>query len=154
MRRFLLFTLPALFVLLGCRQPSGSVVASKTIIATDAAPKAIGPYSQAVKVGDMLYCAGQIGIDPQTGALVSDDIAAETRQVLRNIGAVLHAAEMDYRDVVSATVFLSDLNNYQQVNQVYGEFFAEAPPARAAVQVARLPKDANVEIMCIAQKTH
>ncbi len=124
----------------------------KIIISSTDAPAAIGPYSQAVLVGNTLYCSGQIAFDVKTGELIQDNIEAEAKQVLKNLGAVLKAAEMDYDDVVKATVFLQDLNNYNAVNRVYAEFFGDKPPAREAVQVARLPRDANVEISLIAVK--
>ena len=122
------------------------------VITTGSAPAAIGPYSQAVRVGDRLYCAGQIGIDPATGEMVSGGIEAETRQVLRNIGAVLDAAGFRTIDVVQAQVFLVDLDDYATVNSIYAELFGASPPARAAVQVARLPKDARIEIMVTADR--
>ncbi len=125
---------------------------NKIVIATEDAPAAIGPYSQAILVGSTLYCSGQIAIDPATGELAKGDIEAEARQVLQNLGAVLKAADMDYDNVVKASVFLKDLNNYSAVNGVYAEFFSERPPAREAVEVARLPKDVNVEISMIAVK--
>lgn len=118
------------------------------------APAAIGPYSQAIKVGNTLYCSGQIAIDPKTGELVNETIEVETEQVLRNLGAVLKTAGMDYSNVVRATVFMSDMENYGRINSVYAKYFTEKPPARAAVQVANLPKYVNVEISCIAVKTN
>ena len=126
---------------------------AKEVISSTDAPKAIGPYSQAIKVGDMLFCSGQIAINPKTGELVKNSIEAETRQVLDNLGAVLKTAGMDYADVVQATVYMADMNNYAKINSVYAEYFKENPPARAAVQVARLPKDVGVEIAVIAVKT-
>ena len=124
----------------------------KTVIKTSEAPAAIGPYSQAIMVGNALYCSGQIALDPATGKMVTENIQAETRQVLKNLGAVLRAAGMNYSNVVQATVYLADLNDYKTMNEIYAEFFKENPPARAAVQVARLPRDARVEIACIAMK--
>jgi len=126
---------------------------TKEIIKSPDAPKAIGPYSQAVKVGNTLYCSGQIAIDPQTGELVTESIEAETKQVLDNLGAVLKEAGMDFSNVVRATVFMSDIENYGKINGVYAKYFTDNPPARAAVQVANLPKYVNVEISCIAAKT-
>lgn len=126
----------------------------KIVIASPDAPAAIGPYSQAIKVGNTLYCSGQIAIDPKTGELVNETIEAETEQVLRNLGAVLKASGMDYSDVVRATVYMSDMENYGRINRVYAKYFTEKPPARAAVQVANLPKYVNVEISCIAVKTN
>jgi len=125
---------------------------TKQIIRTPHAPAAIGPYSQAVQVGNMLFCSGQIAIDPKTGTLVTENVEAETRRVLDNLGAILKAAGMDYSDVVKATVYLKDLNHYSAVNSVYATYFKENPPAREAVQVARLPKDAHVEISLVAVK--
>jgi len=124
----------------------------KEVIRSPNAPAAIGPYSQAIKVGNTLYCSGQIAINPQTGELVTTNIAAETRQVLENLKAVLHEAGFDFKDVVRATVFMSDINDYQAINKVYAEYFKDRPPARAAVQVANLPRLVNVEISCIAVK--
>lgn len=124
----------------------------KIVISSVDAPAAIGPYSQAILVGNTLYCSGQIAFDVKTGELIQDNIEAETKQVLSNLGAVLKAAEMDYDDVVKATVFLQDLTDYNAVNSVYAEFFGDKPPAREAVEVARLPRDANVEISLIAVK--
>jgi 2-iminobutanoate/2-iminopropanoate deaminase len=125
----------------------------RKVIATKGAPKAIGPYSQGIVVENMLFCSGQIPINPDTGALVSGSIKEQTRQVLDNLGAVLKEAGMDYNDVVSVTVFMDDIDNYAQINQVYAEYFKERPPARCAAEVARLPKDAGVEISLIAIKT-
>jgi 2-iminobutanoate/2-iminopropanoate deaminase len=123
---------------------------SKNIIATGAAPAAIGPYSQAVKVGKTLYLSGQIAINPATGKLVEGGIEKEARKVLDNIGAVLKAAGMDFADVVQVQVFLKDLNHYGLVNKIYAEYFKSDFPARAALQVARLPKDVSIEVMAVA----
>lgn len=125
----------------------------KVVIQSPDAPAAIGPYSQAIQVGNTLYCSGQIAIDPATGQLVNETIEAETEQVLKNLGAVLKAAGMDYSDVVRATVYMSDMANYGRINSIYAKYFTEKPPARAAVQVANLPRYVNVEISCIAVKT-
>lgn len=122
----------------------------KEIIATENAPGAIGPYSQAVKAGNMVFCSGQIPIDVATGEFVSDDVAEQTRQVLKNLSAVLEAAGTSLNNVVKTTVFLADMNDFAAMNEVYAEFFSENKPARATVQAARLPKDARVEIECIA----
>lgn len=122
----------------------------KEIIATENAPGAIGPYSQAVKAGNMVFCSGQIPIDVATGEFVSDDVADQTRQVLTNLSAVLEAAGTSLNNVVKTTVFLADMNDFTAMNEVYAEFFSENKPARATVQAARLPKDARVEIECIA----
>lgn len=123
---------------------------TKETVSTDKAPGAIGPYSQAVKAGGMVFCSGQIPIDPATGAFVSEDIAAQTRQVLVNLSAVLDAAGSSLGEVVKTTVFLADMEDFAAMNAVYAEFFNENKPARATVQAARLPKDARVEIECIA----
>lgn len=122
----------------------------KEIIATENAPGAIGPYSQAVKTGNLVFCSGQIPIDVATGEFVSDDVAEQTRQVLKNLSAVLEAAGTSLNNVVKTTVFLADMNDFATVNEIYAEFFNENKPARATVQAARLPKDARVEIDCIA----
>lgn len=122
----------------------------KEIIATENAPGAIGPYSQAVKTGNMVFCSGQIPIDPATGEFVSDDVAEQTEQVLKNLSAVLTAAGTNLNNVVKTTVFLADMNDFTAMNEVYSKFFSENKPARATVQAARLPKDARVEIECVA----
>ena len=122
----------------------------KEIISTENAPGAIGPYSQAVKTGGMVFCSGQIPIDPATGDFVSDDVAAQTEQVLKNLSAVLEAAGSGLNNVVKTTVFLADMNDFVAMNEVYTKYFSENKPARATVQAARLPRDARVEIECIA----
>ncbi len=122
----------------------------KETISTENAPSAIGPYSQAVKVGNMVYCSGQIPIDPATGEFNSQNVTEQTRQVLENLSAVLRAAGTDLDNVVKTTVFLVDMNEFAQMNEVYAEFFGENKPARATVQAARLPRDTRVEIDCIA----
>jgi 2-iminobutanoate/2-iminopropanoate deaminase len=114
------------------------------------APKAIGPYSPAVRAGQLLFVSGQIPIDPATGQMIDGDIAAQTRRVLDSVGALLKAAGLSFANVVRTTVFLADMNDFGAVNQVYGTYFVEPYPARATVQVARLPKDARVEIDVIA----
>ena len=114
------------------------------------APKAIGPYSQAVRAGQLLFVSGQVPLDPATGQIVAGDIAAQTRRVFDNLGAVLKAGGRSFADVVRTTVFLADMNDFAAVNDVYGTYFSEPYPARATVQVARLPKDARVEIDLIA----
>ncbi len=124
--------------------------AMKEIISTESAPGAIGPYSQAIKVNGMVFCSGQIPIDVATGEFVSHDVAEQTDQVLKNLTAVLNAAGTDLNGVVKTTVFLSDMNDFAVMNEVYGRYFSENKPARATVQAARLPKDAKVEIDCIA----
>ena len=122
----------------------------KETISTENAPGAIGPYSQAVKAGNMVFCSGQIPIDPNTGEFVSGDVAEQTRQVLKNLNAVLEAAGTNLNNIVKTTVFLADMNDFTAMNEVYAEFFSENKPARATVQAARLPRDARVEIDCIA----
>ena len=122
----------------------------KETISTEKAPGAIGPYSQAVKTGNMVFCSGQIPIDPTTGEFISNDVAEQTRQVLINLSAVLEAAGTDLNNVVKTTVFLADMNDFTAMNEIYAEFFNENKPARATVQAARLPRDARVEIECIA----
>ncbi|HEY58909.1 MAG TPA: RidA family protein [Anaerolineae bacterium] len=122
----------------------------KHIIATDKAPQAIGPYSQAVRSGQLVYTAGQIGLEPTTGALVPGGVEAETRQALTNLQHVLEAAGASLATVVKTTVFLRDINDFAKMNAVYAEFFTEGFPARSAVQVAALPKGAAVEIEAVA----
>ena len=124
----------------------------KKVINTKNAPKAIGPYSQAILSGNTLYCSGQIAINPDTGNLVIENITAETNQVMKNIFAVLNAADMNFENVVKCSIFMIDMNDYSAVNQVYDKYFSENPPAREAVQVSVLPKKANVEISIIAVK--
>ena len=120
------------------------------VIHTPSAPAAIGPYSQAIRVGDVVYSSGQIGIDPQSGAFVSEDVGAQARQALANLAQVLAAAGASLRDVVKTTVFLADMGDYAEVNAIYAEHFQAPYPARSAVQAAALPKGARVEIEVIA----
>ena len=122
----------------------------KKVIATSEAPKALGPYSQAIAAGGFLFCAGQIPLNPETGELVVGDVASQTRQVLENLGAVLRANAMTFANVVKTTVFLTDLGDFGKMNEVYGSFFTESFPARSTVQVSALPKGANVEIEAVA----
>jgi 2-iminobutanoate/2-iminopropanoate deaminase len=122
----------------------------KDIIATDRAPQAIGPYSQAVRAGNLVFASGQIPIDPATGEFVAGGITEQTEQVLRNLSAVFEAAGLGLAQVVKTTVFLVDMDDFAAMNEVYGKFFAQQPPARATVQAARLPRDARVEIEAIA----
>ena len=122
----------------------------KQAVSSPDAPKAIGPYSQAVRAGQLLFLSGQVPLDPATGEIVSGDIAAQTRRVFENLAAVLKAGGRSFSDVVRTTVFLADMNDFAEVNKVYGSYFSEPYPARATVQVARLPKDARVEIDLIA----
>jgi 2-iminobutanoate/2-iminopropanoate deaminase len=122
----------------------------KKIISTSEAPAAIGPYSQAVRSGRFLFCSGQIPLDPKSGQIISDDIAAQTRRVLDNIAAVLRAEGLTFDNVVKTTIFLTDLGDFQTVNEIYGSYFKQDPPARSTVQISALPKGAKVEIEVIA----
>lgn len=122
----------------------------KKIIQTPNAPAPIGPYSQAVEANGMVYLSGQIALNPQTGELVSDSIQAETHQVMKNIGAVLKACELDFKHIVKCSIFLSDMDSFSEVNGVYGNYFDADFPARECVQVAKLPKGVNVEITALA----
>lgn len=125
----------------------------KTIITTSKAPAPIGPYNQAVLSGNTLYTSGQIAFNPETMQLVLDDIKTETKQVMENMKAVLKAANMTFENVIKTSVFISDMDNFTQINEMYGSYFNDATaPARETVQVARLPKDVNVEISMIAVK--
>jgi 2-iminobutanoate/2-iminopropanoate deaminase len=122
----------------------------KEIVSTENAPGAIGPYSQAVKAGNLVFVSGQIPIDPNTGEFVAGDIPEQTSQVLKNLSAILEAAGASLNNVVKTTVFLADMNDFAAMNAVYAEFFNDNKPARATVEAARLPRDARVEIECIA----
>jgi 2-iminobutanoate/2-iminopropanoate deaminase len=122
----------------------------KKIVSTSEAPAAIGPYSQAVRNGNFLFCSGQIPLDPKSGQIVSGDIAVQTRRVLDNIGAVLKAEGLTFANIVKTTIFLTDLGDFQTVNETYGSYFKQQPPARSTVQVSALPKGAKVEIEVIA----
>jgi len=124
----------------------------KKIISTENAPKAIGPYSQAILVDNTLYCSGQIAINPQDGMLITSDILAETNQVMQNLAAVLEEAEMTFENVVKCSIFLKDISQYRDVNKAYTQYFGENPPARETVEVSVLPKNVNVEISLIAVK--
>lgn len=126
----------------------------KSIITTSEAPLPIGPYSQAILSGNTLYTSGQIAIDPKTNLLITDNIKSETKQVMENLKAVLKAADMDFSHVVKASIFISDMDNFAEINSIYGTYFDEATaPARETVQVAKLPKNVNVEISIIAVKS-
>lgn len=125
---------------------------SKTVIYSNQAPEPIGPYSQAIQAGNLLFVSGQIAIDRNSGNLVSGSLADETHQVMKNLKAVLNAANMDFTNVVKCSIFLKDMNSFGEVNAVYGEYFNANPPARETVEVSRLPKDVRVEISCIAVK--
>lgn len=124
----------------------------KKAIQIEGAPAPIGPYSQAILKGNTLYGSGQIALNPKSGELIMDSISAETTQVMENIKAILEAAGMNFNDVVKCSIFLSDMNNFAVVNEVYASFLGSVPPARETVQVSCLPKNVNVEISFIAQK--
>lgn len=124
----------------------------KEIISTKNAPEALGPYSQAILSNNTLYCSGQIAINPATGKLVMENITTETNQVMQNILAVLSSANMDFSNVVKCSIFMKDMSDYTAINKVYAKSFGKNPPAREAVQVSVLPKNANVEISVIAVK--
>ena len=119
-------------------------------VATPSAPKAIGPYSQAIRAGSLLFVSGQIPLDPSTGQMVEGSIAAQTHRVFQNLGAILEAAGTSFDQVVRTTVYLADMNDFAAMNEVYGTYFSSPAPARATVQAARLPRDARVEIDVIA----
>jgi 2-iminobutanoate/2-iminopropanoate deaminase len=121
-------------------------------IATPNAPQAIGPYSQAIRHGELLFVSGQIALDPQTGNLIEGDIEAQTEQVLKNIAAIIDAADMSLKDVVKCTCFLKDMNDFVNFNAVYEKYFGQSLPARETVEVARLPKDVMVEVSAICAR--
>jgi 2-iminobutanoate/2-iminopropanoate deaminase len=137
------------FVMIGCPINQDAPM-EREVIESPNAPAAIGPYSQAIKVGNTLYCSGQIALDPATGELANESIEAETRQVLENLSAVLAEAGYALSDVVRTTVYMTEMEDYAKINEIYGTYFTDDPPARAAVQIAALPKNVNVEISCIA----
>lgn len=122
----------------------------KTAVHSDGAPAAIGPYSQGIAAGGWFFSAGQIGLDPESGSLAGEGVAEQARQVFANLAAVLEAAGLGFRDVVKATVFLADMDDFPRVNEIYAEHFDEPYPARSTVEVARLPKDVRVEIDVVA----
>jgi len=122
----------------------------REVVSTDRAPGAVGPYSQAIRTGDLVFASGQVALDPATGKLVDGGIEEQTRQVLANLSAVLEAAGTHLGRVVRATVYLTDLGDFERVNAIYAEWFPEAPPARVCVEVSRLPKESRVEIDAIA----
>ena len=125
---------------------------TKSIINSADAPEPIGPYSQAVLAGNTLYVSGQIAIERSSGAILNNEISIETKQVMKNISAILKQAGFSFENVVKCSIFLKDMNNFPKVNEVYGQYFTSQPPARETVEVSRLPKDVNVEISCIAIK--
>jgi 2-iminobutanoate/2-iminopropanoate deaminase len=124
----------------------------KKIILTNNAPAPIGPYSQAVFFNGILYASGQIAINPETGDLVTDTIENETHQVMHNVKAILNAAELDFSNIIKTSIFLTDMGQFGKVNEIYGSYFTDNPPARETIQVAALPKGVNVEISVIAGK--
>lgn len=123
---------------------------AKTVVYSADAPEPIGPYSQAIQAGNMLFISGQIAIQKSSGNILSSDIQEETKQVMENISHILKAAGMDFSNVVKSSIFLKDMNNFPKVNEIYGQYFQQQPPARETVEVSRLPKDVSVEISCIA----
>ena len=123
---------------------------TKKVIQTEKAPKAIGPYSQAIQAGNFLFLSGQIPLDPKTGELVKGDIRKQTQQVLENIKGILESQGLGMENVVKSTIFLKDIANFNQVNEVYATYFPSSPPARSTVEVAKLPRDADIEIEAIA----
>lgn len=130
--------------------PAAGTAEARVVVETNGAPEAIGPYSQGIQAGNTLYLAGQLGLDPATGELVEGGIEAETRRALQNLGAVLGEAGFDFDDVVQSQVFLADLDEFGAMNEVYASFFGDRPPARATVEVARLPRNGRVEIQLVA----
>lgn len=160
MFRPLAFLLPIPFVVISCRVSTNAEIETdntetnsmKEIIHSADAPAPIGPYSQATMHNGVLYVSGQIAIDPSTGTLDTSSIEKETELVMSNLAAVLKAADMDFSNVLKCSIFLSDMGSFAQVNEVYGRYFPENPPARETVAVKTLPKNVNVEISCIAAK--
>jgi 2-iminobutanoate/2-iminopropanoate deaminase len=126
---------------------------SKKVVYAAQAPEPIGPYSQAIQSGNMLFISGQIAIERSSGNLITGNIEQETKQVMYNLDVILKEAGMDFSHVVKSTIFLKDMNNFPRVNEIYGQHFQAQPPARETVEVSRLPKDVNVEISCIAVKS-
>lgn len=124
----------------------------KSVVYSDNAPEPIGPYSQAIQAGNMLFVSGQIAIQKSSGKFIVGSIEEETIQVMTNISDILTSAGMDFSNVVKSSIFMKDMNNFPKINEVYGRYFKENPPARESIEVSRLPKDVNVEISCIAVK--
>jgi len=124
----------------------------KSVVYSENAPEPIGPYSQAIQTGNMLFVSGQIAIQKSTGQFILGNIEEETIQVMTNIGDILTAAGMDFSNVVKSSIFMKDMNNFPKINEVYGRYFKDNAPARESIEVSRLPKDVNVEISCIAVK--
>lgn len=125
---------------------------SKEIVFSKNAPAPIGPYSQAVKVGNVLYVSGQIALDADTGELINENITEETHAVMKNLDAILAAAHFSFNDVVKCTIFIRNMDDFTAINEAYGQYFKSSPPARETVEVSKLPKNVNVEISCIAVK--
>lgn len=125
----------------------------KKAVLSSNAPAPIGPYSQAIDMGSLVFCSGQIALDPQSGQVVGNDVKSQTEQVIKNIDAVLKAAQLEFKNIVKTTIFLTDMKDFPAVNEVYGKFFPEIPPARSTVAVAGLPKDVKVEIEVVAQRS-
>ncbi len=123
---------------------------AKSVVYSSEAPEPIGPYSQAIQSGNMLFVSGQIAIERSTGKMITNDVQAETKQVMINIEHILKSAGMNFSNVVKSSIFLKDMGNFPKVNEIYGQYFQQQPPARETVEVSRLPKDVNVEISCIA----
>ena len=124
----------------------------KSVVYSESAPEPIGPYSQAIQAGNMLFVSGQIAIQRSSGKFIVGSIEEETIQVMTNIRDILTSAGMDFTNVVKSSIFMKDMNNFPKINEVYGRYFKENPPARESIEVSRLPKDVNVEISCIAVK--
>lgn len=124
----------------------------RKVISTENAPKAIGPYSQAIQMGDFVFCSGQVALDPKTGEVFTGDISIQTEMVMKNVTSVLEAAGLKLSNIVKTTIFLTSMNDFAAVNESYGKFFTEAPPARSTVAVAGLPRGVNVEIEVIAHR--
>jgi 2-iminobutanoate/2-iminopropanoate deaminase len=137
-------------LLISKRKKGGRRMIKKQIITTVAAPEPVGPYSQAIKIGGFLYVSGQIAISPQTGELVQESFGDETRMVLENLKAIIEAGGSSLDDTVKVTIYLKDMNNFSEFNDIYGEYFAKSLPARACVEVSRLPKDVHIEIEAVA----
>lgn len=126
----------------------------KKIIVTTKAPSAIGPYSQAVEIDGFIYCSGQIPLDPKTGSIVGNDIKEQTKRVMENIKGLLEEVNLTFEHVIKTTIFLTDIEDFQKVNEVYGNYFLNNPPARSCVEVSGLPKGAKIEIECIVKTTY
>jgi len=124
----------------------------KIVIQTDHAPAPVGPYSQAIEVDGFVYCSGQIPLDAKSGDLVMDDIQAQTKKVMDNVGEVLKAANLTYSNIIKTAIFITDMGDFSKINEVYARYFDDLPPARSCVEVSRLPKDVNVEIEVIAKR--